>query len=395
MIEDAEVAEGAKEDAAERGDDLGVAEPMWPLERIEPFVRALENDAVEYGGEWDPIWWAGNPKPDPFAPIDASFIYDCHGEKPHLGDDFAVEQPPDYYSSETYYYGDMSPVRYRAFGFRDASAPDEPTKPEVITFGRVREDDWRGGCAMSFDASRVWRNEFSLDGEGWYQSCVENLELLKAIEIDEESRSDEGYVAGLLDCFCDKFGVPFIPNEETWEMLDVSPYGWDGIADIIEFDDETRSEIRATIELLERWLKVRRRALDEGKPIPLSSWGSGPLSEDYQFSGPKELSDREREAVSLYAERPYKPQWRGDNSCPPEEILLEIERKLGPAESDLWRPKKRPKKRPENCTDTACDGSELDDGSVQTSSSVSRGVDGVKAAVGKKLIAVGKKLLGE
>lgn len=50
---------------------------------------------------------------------------------------------------------------------------------------------------------------------------------------------------------------------------------------------------------------------------------------------------------------------------------------------------------PEDCTDTACDGSELDDGSVQTSSSVSRGVDGVKAAVGKKLIAVGKKLLGE
>lgn len=55
MIEDAEVAEGAKEDAAERDDNLGVAELMWPLERIEPFIRALENGAVEYGEKWDPI----------------------------------------------------------------------------------------------------------------------------------------------------------------------------------------------------------------------------------------------------------------------------------------------------------------------------------------------------
>ena len=173
-----------------------------------------------------------------------------------------------------------------------------------------------------------------------YQSCVENLELLKAIE----------------------------------------------------FDDETRSEIRATIELLERWLKVRRRALDEGRPIPLANWYSRPLSEHYDFKGPRELSDREREAVSLYAETPYKPQWRGlYSSCPPEEILLEIERKLGPAESDLWRPKKRP----EDCTDAVCDGAERDGDLTQAASSVSRGVDGVKAAVGKKLIAVGKKLLGE
>lgn len=386
MIEDTEVAEGAKEDAAERGDDLGVAEPMWPLERIEPFIRALENDAVEYGLEWDPIWWAGNPKPDPSDPIDESFIYDRNGEKLRLGDDFMVE-PSDFFPIDDWSY----PIAYRAFGFRDASAPDEPTRPEVITFGMVRHDDYDGGCAMGFDASRVWKNEFSLDNEGWYQGCMENLELLKAIELDEKSRSDEGYVAGLLDCFCDKFGVPFIPNEETWKMLGVSPYGWDGIADIIEFDDETRSEIRATIELLERWLKVRRRSLDEDRPIPLASWRNGPLSEYYGFKGPKELSDREREAVSLYAERPYRPQWRDFYYCPPDEILLEIERRLGPADSDLWRPKMVP----EDCADAACDGSELDDGSVQTSSPVSRGVDGVKAAVGKKLIAVGKKLLGE
>ena len=387
MIEDAEVAEGAKEDAAERGDDLGAAEPMWPLERIEPFIRALENDAVEYGGEWDPIWWTGNPKPDPFAPIDASFIYDRNGEKLRLGDDFMVE-PSDFFPIDDWSY----PIVYRAFGFRDASAPDEPTKPEVITYGKVRDDDWRGGCAMSFDASRVWKNEFSLDDEGWYQGCVENLELLKAIELDEKSRSDEHYVAGLLDCFCDKFGVPFIPNEETWELLDDSPYGWDYIADIIEFDDETRSEIRATIELLERWLKVRRRALDEGRPIPLANWYSSPLSDPYAFKGPKELSDREWEAVSLYAERPYKPQRRGLYSyCPPDEILLEIERRLGPAESELWRPKMRS----ENGADAACDGAERDVDLTQAASSVSRGVDGVKAAVGKKLIAVGKKLLGE
>lgn len=90
MIKDAEVAEGPKEDAAERIDEIGDPAPMWPLERIEPFVRALENDAVEYGLECDPIWWAGNPKPDPFAPVDASFIYDCHGEKLCMGDDFAV-----------------------------------------------------------------------------------------------------------------------------------------------------------------------------------------------------------------------------------------------------------------------------------------------------------------
>lgn len=387
MIEDAEVAEGAKEDAAERGDDLGVAEPMWPLERIEPFVRAMENDAVEYGGVWDPVWWAGNPKPDPSDPIDESFIYDRNGEKLRLGDDFMVE-PSDFFPIDDWSY----PIAYRAFGFRDASAPDEPTRPEVITFGMVRHDDYDGGCAMGFDASRVWKNEFSLDNEGWYQGCMENLELLKAIELDEKSRSDEGYVAGLLDCFCDKFGVPFIPNEETWKMLGVSPYGWDGIADIIEFDDETRSEIRATIELLERWLKVRRRALDEGRPIPLANWYSRPLSEHYDFKGPRELSDREREAVSLYAETPYKPQWRDlYSSCPPDEILLEIERRLGPADSDLWRPKMVP----EDCTDAVCDGAERDGDLTQAASSVSRGVDGVKAAVGKKLIAVGKKLLGE
>lgn len=391
MIEDAEVAEGAKEAVTERADDFDDAEPMWPLERIEPFIRALENDAVEYGGVWDPVWWAGNPKPDPSDPIDESFIYDRNGEKLRLGDDFMVE-PSDFFPIDDWSY----PIAYRAFGFRDASAPDEPTRPEVITFGMVRHDDYDGGCAMGFDASRVWKNEFSLDNEGWYQGCMENLELLKAIELDEKSRSDEGYVAGLLDCFCDKFGVPFIPNEETWKMLGVSPYGWDGIADIIEFDDETRSEIRATIELLERWLKVRRHALDEGRPIPLANWYSRPLSEHYDFKGPRELSDREREAVSLYAETPYKPQRRGlYSSCPPEEILLEIERKLGPAESDLWRPKKRPKKRPEDCTDAVCDGAERDDGLAQSVSPVSRGVDGVKAAVGKKLIAVGKKLLGE
>ena len=387
MSEDAEVAEGAKEAVTERADDFDDAEPMWPLERIEPFIRAMENDAVEYGGVWDPVWWAGNPKPDPSDPIDESFIYDRNGEKLRLGDDFMVE-PSDFFPIDDWSY----PIAYRAFGFRDASAPDEPTRPEVITFGMVRHDDYDGGCAMGFDASRVWKNEFSLDNEGWYQGCMENLELLKAIELDEKSRSDEGYVAGLLDCFCDKFGVPFIPNEETWKMLGVSPYGWDGIADIIEFDDETRSEIRATIELLERWLKVRRRALDEGRPIPLANWYSRPLSEHYDFKGPRELSDREREAVSLYDETPYKPQWRGlYSSCPPEEILLEIERKLGPAESDLWRPKKRP----EDCTDAVCDGAERDGDLTQAASSVSRSVDGVKAAVGKKLIAVGKKLLGE
>lgn len=387
MIEDAEVSEYAKEDAAERGDDLGAAEPMWPLERIEPFIRALENDAVEYGGVWDPVWWAGNPKPDPFAPIDASFIYDRNGEKLRLGDDFMVERS-DFFPIDDWSY----PIVYRAFGFRDASAPDEPTRPEVLTFGMVRHDDYDGGCVMGFDASRVWKNEFSLDSEEWYQGCVENLELLKAIELDEKSRSDEHYVAGLLDCFCDKFGVPFIPNEETQEMLANDHYGWDDIADIIEFDDETRSEIRATIELLERWLKVRRRALDEGRPIPLVNWYSSSLSDPSAFMGPKELSDREREAVSLYAERPYKPQRRGLYSyCPPDEILLEIERRLGPAESELWRPKMRS----ENGADAVCDGAERDGDLTQAASSVSRGVDGVKAAVGKKLIAVGKKLLGE
>lgn len=96
MIEDAEMSEYAKEDAAERGNDLGATEPMWPLERIEPFIRALENGAVEYGGEWDPIWWAGNPKPDSFAPLDASFIYDRRGEKLRLGDDF-IADPSGFY----------------------------------------------------------------------------------------------------------------------------------------------------------------------------------------------------------------------------------------------------------------------------------------------------------
>ena len=129
-----------------------------------------------------------------------------------------------------------------------------------------------------------------------------------------------------------------------------------------------------------------------GRPIPLADWYSSPLSDPYAFKGPKELSDREREAVSLYAERPYKPQRRGLYSyCPPDEILLEIERRLGPAESELWRPKMRS----ENGADAACDGAERDVDLTQAASSVSRGVDGVKAAVGKKLIAVGKKLLGE
>lgn len=49
---------------------------------------------------------------------------------------------------------------------------------------------------------------------------------------------------------------------------------------------------------------------------------------------------------------------------------------------------------PEDAVDAVCDGVELDGGSAQPVSSVSRGVDGVKAAVGKKLIFVGKKLLG-
>ena len=386
MIEDAEVAEGAKEDAAERGDDLGIAEPMWPLERIEPFIRALENDAVEYGLEWDPIWWAGNPKPDPFAPVDASFIYDCHGEKLCMGDDFAV-MPSGFWPCDW----EHSPVTYRAFGFCDASGPEEPTEPEVITFGDVCHDDIHGGSAMGFDAFEVWTQECVLDDERQYRISTEALERLKMIESDEESRSDPSFVKGLLNGFFGKFGVPFIPNEESGEILYHNVCFQDDIAEIIEFDDETRSEIRATIELLERWLKVRRRALDEDRPIPLASWRNGPLSEYYGFKGPKELSDREREAVSLYAERPYRPQWRDFYYCPPDEILLEIERRLGSADSELWRPKMVP----EDCTDTACDGSELDDGSVQTFSSVSRGVDGVKAAVGKKLIAVGKKLLGE
>jgi hypothetical protein len=50
---------------------------------------------------------------------------------------------------------------------------------------------------------------------------------------------------------------------------------------------------------------------------------------------------------------------------------------------------------PEDAVDTVCDGVELDGGSAQSVSTVSRGVDDVKAAVGKKLISVGKKLLGE
>lgn len=49
---------------------------------------------------------------------------------------------------------------------------------------------------------------------------------------------------------------------------------------------------------------------------------------------------------------------------------------------------------PEDAVDAVCDGVELDGGSTQSVSSVSRGVDGVKAAVGKKLIFVGKKLFG-
>ena len=110
-----------------------------------------------------------------------------------------------------------------------------------------------------------------------YQSCVENLELLKAIE----------------------------------------------------FDDETRSEIRATIELLERWLKVRRRALGEGKPIPLYYWNDESVIKGYELSGPKELSDREREAVSLYAGRPYKPQRRGCNPCPPTKSCVRSNRSWG------------------------------------------------------------------
>lgn len=50
---------------------------------------------------------------------------------------------------------------------------------------------------------------------------------------------------------------------------------------------------------------------------------------------------------------------------------------------------------PEEAVDAVCDGAELDGGSAQSVSTVSRGVDGVKAAVGKELIFVGKKLLGE
>lgn len=72
------------------------------------------------------------------------------------------------------------------------------------------------------------------------------------------------------------------------------------------------------------------------------------------------------------------------------QVLLEIEWRLGPAESELWRPKMLP----EDAVDAVCDGVELDGGSTQSVSSVSRGVDGVKAAVGKKLIFVGKKLFG-
>lgn len=185
--------------------------------------------------------------------------------------------------------------------------------------------------------------------------------------------------------------MPFIPNEESVKIYHYDIWFQDDITDIIEFDAETRSEIRATIELLERWLKVRRRALDEERPIPLACWRSGSLNEDYNFKGPKDLSDREREAVSLYAERPYWPQWRDDYACPPDEILLEIERRLGPAESEQWRPKMRS----EDTVDAVCDGVERDDGLAQSVSPVSRGIDGVKAAVGKKLIAVGKKLLGE
>lgn len=385
MIKDAEVAEGPKEDAAERIDEIGDPAPMWPLERIEPFVRALENDAVEYGLECDPIWWAGNLKPDPFAPVDASFIYDCHGEKLCMGDDFAV-MPSGFWPCDW----EHSPVTYRAFGFCDASGPEELTEPEVITFGDVCHDDIHGGSAMGFDAFEVWTQECVLDDERWYRISAEALERLKAIESDEESRSDPNFVKGLLNGFFDKFGVPFIPNEESGEIYYHNVCVKDDIADIIEFDDETRSEIRATIELLERWLKVRRRALDEDRPIPLAG-RSGPMSEYYGFKGPKELSDREREAVSLYAERPYRPQWRDFYYCPPDEILLEIERRLGPAESELWRPKMRS----ENGADTACDGAERDGDLTQAASSVSRGIDGVRAAVGKKLISVGRKLLGE
>lgn len=71
--------------------------------------------------------------------------------------------------------------------------------------------------------------------------------------------------------------------------------------------------------------------------------------------------------------------------------MLEIERRLGPAESEPWRPKMLP----EDAVDAVCDGAELDGGSAQSVSSVSRGVDGLKATVEKKLIYVGKKLLGE
>ena len=56
-----------------------------------------------------------------------------------------------------------------------------------------------------------------------------------------------------------------------------------------------------------------------------------------------------REAVSLYVERPYKPQWRVHYYCPPEEILLEIERRLGPDDSDLWRPERRPEESSISC----------------------------------------------
>ena len=49
---------------------------------------------------------------------------------------------------------------------------------------------------------------------------------------------------------------------------------------------------------------------------------------------------------------------------------------------------------PEDAVDAVCDGAELDGGSAQPVSSVSRGVDGLKATA-EKLISVGKKLLGE
>lgn len=126
------------------------------------------------------------------------------------------------------------------------------------------------------------------------------------------------------------------------EDAEVSEYAKEDAAE--RGDDLGAAEPMWPLERIEPFI----RALDERRPIPLAfSYDS--MIAYYDFCGPKELSDREREAVSLYAERPYKPQWRGDDSCPPDKILLEIERKLGPAESEPWWPKKQSKDSLASC----------------------------------------------